>query len=282
LIGARASEPVRRAVAVAPEPDAPGNYVARRYTRAGGVVGLSWDLTRQLTLLGGLRAERLRTDGALGAGAYLHDGTSWLTTAGLGLQLDTRSDPVLPWSGDLAVVYVEAGGAATGSDYEEARLRARWQHYVPLAGDRHVLSFAVGGEVVLGDDPAGIDLLYTSDLSQLLPPRPLELTVSTQRPLDLLGENSAAPRLGTAGGVVALEYRYRLFRRTRLVYGGDLFVGAGLYGLRGEAPACPAGEPCDLDADRVLDLTFDLGLRLDTEIGIFELSLGNAIGRLPL
>ena len=30
------------------------------------------------------------------------------------------------------------------------------------------------------------------------------------------------------------------------------------------------------------DLTANLGIRLDTQIGVFELSLGNGLGRLPL
>ena len=73
--------------------------------------------------------------------------------------------------------------------------------------------------------------------------------------------------------MVDAEYSYRLIHRTRRVYGGDLFASVGLLGvgtLRGAAPALP------------LAVTFNVGLRLDTEIGVFELSLGNGLGRVPL
>ena len=52
---------------------------------------------------------------------------------------------------------------------------------------------------------------------------------------------------------------------------GDLFIRVGAYALGSRVPFSAP-----------VDLTFNLGLRLDTFIGVFELSLGNALGRLPL
>jgi hypothetical protein len=70
-----------------------------------------------------------------------------------------------------------------------------------------------------------------------------------------------------------------LFRNRRLVYGGDLFVGAGLWALANADDL----RVRDRDALRALpiDLLLDIGLRLDTEVGIFELSLANGLGRVP-
>jgi hypothetical protein len=55
-------------------------------------------------------------------------------------------------------------------------------------------------------------------------------------------------------------------------------VGAGIWGLaeRHPAPERRTG------AAFPVDLLLDAGLRVDTEIGVFELSFANALGRLPL
>jgi outer membrane protein assembly factor BamA len=266
----QANEGEERAAPTASPGDDPDNFVGFDYTRIGGKVGVSWELTRSVSLLADARLELIDADASrLG---YVQEGRSRLTTLAVGLERDTRSDPVLPDSGDSAYVDVESGGKATGSDYGYARVRARWQHWWPVRGDVHVLSLAARGAVVFGDAP-GFDLVYVSELDRLLPPRPLDLSVSTQAPFDLLRQDSRAPRLGDLGGVVELEYRYRLFRRTRTVYGGDLFVGAGVFGLQNRREG---------RADYAVDLSFDLGVRLDTEVGIFEISFANALGRLPL
>jgi hypothetical protein len=62
------------------------------------------------------------------------------------------------------------------------------------------------------------------------------------------------------------------------VFGGDLFVGAGLWSLaeRRRLRDRPLADALSID------LLVDVGLRLDSEIGIFELSLANALGRMPL
>jgi outer membrane protein assembly factor BamA len=265
-----ANEGEERAVETASPADDPDNYLGFGYDRAGGKLGFSWEPTRSVSLLADLRFEHVEADAS--RRTYLEAGTSNVATVAIGVERDTRSDPVLPQTGDHAYLDFEAGGRATGSDYHYARLRGRWQHWWPLAGERHTLSLAARGGIVFGRPP-GFDLIYVSELDRLLPPRPLDLSVSTQRPLDLLGGNSAAPRLGSAGGVAEVEYRYRLFRRTQRVYGGDLFVAAGVFGLRNDLADY---------ADHAVDLSFDVGVRLDTEVGIFEISFANALGRLPL
>jgi outer membrane protein insertion porin family len=270
LLYDRASEPEERAVRVAAPADDPANFVALDYTRVGGSAGVTWEPTRRVSLLADVRLEFI--DSAPSRRTWLETGKSRLASLSVASERDTRSDPVLPERGDYAYLGLEAAGVATGSDYTFARLHARWQHWWPVASEGHVLSLAAGGGVIFGR-PAGFDYISVSDLDRLLPPRALDLAVSTQAPLDVFGQSSAAPRQGTLGGLVEAEYRYRLFRRTRLVYGGDLFLGAGVFGLRHDR---------DGYDDYALDLTFDVGVRLDTEIGIFEVSFANALGRLPL
>ena len=135
------------------------------------------------------------------------------------------------------------------------------------------------GGIILGDAPL-FDRLHVGDLNRMVTPRALGLVMSTAPPLDVFGNSSDELTYGEVGGVAEVQYSYRLFRDRFKVYGGDLFVGAGVWAL---------AERADLDVrDRPLsdalpvDLMLDIGLRLDTEIGIFELSLANALGRVPL
>ena len=62
------------------------------------------------------------------------------------------------------------------------------------------------------------------------------------------------------------------------MYGGDFFVGAGVWGLA-------ETEDVQLRDASVwnslpIDLYIDAGVRIDTDFGIFELTGANALGRL--
>jgi hypothetical protein len=115
------------------------------------------------------------------------------------------------------------------------------------------------------------DRFYVGDLNRLMTPRAHGLVLSTRPPFDLLATGADEFSYGDLAALAELQYAYRLFRRRGPIYGGDLWVGAGVLGL------------ADRDADvGAADLGFDVGVRLDTEIGIFELTIGNGLGRLPL
>jgi hypothetical protein len=132
---------------------------------------------------------------------------------------------------------------------------------------------------VIGDAPR-FDRIYISDVDHMLTPRALGLVLSTAAPLGILGTRGDKPSYGDLGGSATLEYAARLFRGSGKdrVYGGDLFVGAGLWGL---------AETSDLQARDTglwkalpVDVYVDAGVRIDTEIGVFELTVSNALGRL--
>jgi hypothetical protein len=143
----------------------------------------------------------------------------------------------------------------------------------------HVLSIHLTGGVVLGDAPL-FDRFHVGDLNRLVTPRALGLTVSTTPARDVFGTAADDIYYGEVGGVAELQYSYRLFRSSRFVYGGDLFAGAGLWALANAG----ALRVRDRAARKALpiDILLDIGLRLDTEVGIFELSLANGLGRVPL
>jgi outer membrane protein insertion porin family len=235
------------------------------YRRVGGSGGLSYDLSARTYLSADVRVEGVHVKSIAPPG--LQAGDSKLVTFALGLDYDTRSDPILPADGQRLVAVAQAGGAATGSDYDEVKLHLRWEGWREVER-RHVLSLHLDFGLVAGGAPL-FDRFYVGDINPLLPDRKLDLVVSTRPTFDLLGRNAAGVRYGDVEVQSALEYAYQLFRGKKTVYGGDLFLGVGIFAL---------GTRDDLRPD----LWLNAGLRLDTALGIIEISVANFAGRLPL
>src|SRR5262249_60955715 len=143
----------------------------------------------------------------------------------------------------------------------------RWEGWRELAR-RHVLSLHLDFGLVAGGAPL-FDRSYTGDINALLPDRKLDLVVSTRPTFDLLGRNAGSVRYGDIEVQSAIEYAYQLFRGKKTIYGGDLYLGVGVFAL---------GTRQDLRPD----LWLNAGLRVDTAIGVVELSVGNLVSRLPL
>lgn len=261
------------------------------YRRFGVRVGAIYDVSALTRLSMGLRAEaidaalpvaptRVLADGsAVAVDLHLDPGASRVITAGFGFDRDTRPDPILPHAGGHLMLSAELGGALLGGSYDFATLFGSYEHYWPLAGDRQAIGLKIAGGVVVGDAPR-FDRIHIADVDRMLTPRALGLVLSTAAPLSILGTRSDKPTYGDVGGIATVEYAFQLFRGTgnRRVYGGDLFFGAGLWGLaeRADLRARDTG----LTAALPIDVFLDAGVRLDTDIGTFELTIANALGRL--
>jgi outer membrane protein insertion porin family len=280
---ADASEPYR--IAGDPSDGSADNFAAFDYKRVGGRAGATintgaFDRLTALVRFDAVRANlpdaptRTLPDGrVIDVDLLLEDGESRVATAGLLFERDTRPDPILPYAGDHLLLLAEVGAGPLGSSYDFTSILGRYERWWQLA-PRHVAGHVVAG-AVLGDAPL-FDRLHVGDIDRMVSPRALGLVVSTTPPFDFFGTGSDEITYGELGGLVEAQYAFRLFRSRKAVYGGDLFVGAGLWTLH-------ATRDLGYDApDFPVDLLLDAGLRLDTEIGIFELSLANALGRVPL
>ncbi|MBV8761995.1 MAG: BamA/TamA family outer membrane protein [Deltaproteobacteria bacterium] len=269
----------------------PAEFNAFPYRRFGGRWGVTYDITTLARLSAGYRLEEVDTalpvaptqtlpgGEVVGVDLHLRPGESRIATAQLGFDRDTRPDPILPHSGGRITATAEIGSGVLGGSYDFLTVFARYEHWWPLRDERHTIGMRIAGGVVIGDADR-FDRIHISDVDQLLTPRAMGLVLSNAAPLDILGTRSDKPSYGDLGGTATLEYAGRLFRGfgTKRVYGGDWFVGAGLWGL---------AEAQDLrQRDRALwsampiDVIADAGVRIDTELGVFELTLGNALGRL--
>ncbi len=261
------------------------------YRRIGARGGVTYDVTALSRLSAGMRAESIvadlpvaptleRPDGRLSAiDLHLEPGESRVVSGSITFDRDTRPDPILPHAGGHITVSAELGSSLLGGSYEFATLFGRYEHYWPLLGGKHVIGFKLAGGVVIGGAPQ-FDRIHIADVNRMLTPRAFGLVLSAAAPLDILGTRADKPTYGDLGGSANLEYAFELFRGSgkKRVYGGDLFFGAGLWGL-GEQSDLRARDASLYDA-LPIDIYVDAGVRIDTDVGVFEVTIANALGRL--
>ncbi len=267
---------------------APEELQAFPYRRFGWRGGLTYDVTGLTRVSGGLRLEEISADLPLAPTQVLDDGrvvgvdlhleprTSTVTTLNAVFDRDTRPDPILSHSGSHIAVGAEI--SAPFSDYQFGSLYGRFDKFWPRKNEKHAIGLKIAGGVVIGNAPR-FDRIHIADVDRMLTPRALGLVLSTAAPLEILQTRPDKPTYGDIGGSVTLEYAITLWRGPgkKRVYGSDIFFGVGLWGL---------AEMKDLKTrDRALydslpiDMYVDAGIRLDTDIGIFELTVANALGR---
>jgi hypothetical protein len=270
----------------ADDPD-PGRFTAANTRRAGGVVGAAKTLTRALRLGLDVRGEsvdarlppqriQVLPDGALVPIDFkIAAGGSQVITVALTLDWDTRSDPILPRSGSRVVASVETGGPVIGSSYTYAKALVQASLYTKMPRG-HALGFHLLGGAIAGDAPY-FDQFYVGDLNLLLPRRAMGMSFSTLPSRNFLDDAIASHRYDDYAARVLIEYAIPIWRRRGVVYGGDFFAAAGLFGMASEGDLSPPG---GLTWSKLpIDLTGDVGLRLDTYVGIFTISIANALSR---
>jgi outer membrane protein insertion porin family len=206
----------------------------------------------------------------------IREGESRVASLTALLDLDTRSDPVLPARGRRISMSVEAAMPVLGSSYSYAKGIVQGSFYFPAFRD-HVVALHAFAGAILGEAPY-FNQFFVGDLNFLLPPRALGLNFATQPSRDFLENSVAGRRYEPFAARALLEYAVPLWRRRGFIYRGDAFAAFGAFALAGledlrsrDAPALES---------MPLDLTADLGVKLDTYIGIFTVSVANVLGRI--
>ena len=270
----------------------PSDFVALRIRRAGGVLGIGRTLTRSARLFLDFREEGIAADypdtrttlaspGKTGTPTPIdfgaESGFSRVGSLTATLDYDSRSDPLVPRAGTHVVLSVEAASDDLGSSYNYLKLLVQGEVYRPV-WRHHVVGLHLLAGEIFGSAPI-FDRFFVGDLDLFLPPRALGLNFSTEPPHNWLGSGITAHRFENMAARVLVEYSIPVWRRHRMVYSGDFFVAFGAFGL-GDRNALRTPGASGLAAWPV-SITGDLGLRLDTYIGVFTLSFANALGRLP-
>lgn len=267
------------------------DYAVLRYRRFGGALGAGHDVGHTGQLFVHYRLEKIDVATPLAASHtrgfdivpieyHLAPGGSVLSSVRTTFVHDTRNVPVLTTSGEHLVLGVDAGLLPLGSSYAYTKMEAHGTTFHEYRSG-HVLALRAFLGGVFGDAPL-FERYYVGDFSDLLPDRVLELNVDRRPAPNFFRTAIAEVRYGTYAAKVSAEYRIPVYRGTRSVYGVDFFSSVGLYSVANPRDIqMPARGYRGLSVVPI-DLTFNAGLRFDTQAGAVALGLSSFLGFLPV
>jgi outer membrane protein assembly factor BamA len=266
------------------------DYAVVAYKRFGATIGTGHALTltssigleyhlEQITATVPTAASHLRGQTREPIDFSIRPGKSVLSTLRASLTYDTRDMPFLTKRGWLATAAITAGVPPLGSDYGYARVELSASRWWSLPW-KHVIraSIFAGG---IGGSPPFFEKFYVGDFTDLLPDRVLDLAPDRRQPPNLLNTDIIEVRYGDFAGKLDVEYRVPVYAGRRAIYGIDLFASTGLWGVAGRRDLTdpPSGYT---GFRRVpIDLTYNLGLRVDTALGGASIAFSNLLGLIP-
>jgi outer membrane protein assembly factor BamA len=266
------------------------DFAVAQYKRFGGRLSFGHDLGVSTQLFLEYRLEKI--DAALPAAAsdtrgldvepidfMLLPGSSVLSTLHSRVVNDTRDDPFLTTRGHRVLAALDVALAPFGSDYAYAKLVVRASQWFPLPWG-HVVALDAFAGTIFGNAPL-FERFYVGDLSDLLPDRVLDLNFDRRPAPNFLDTDVVQIRYGNYAAKLDAEYRIPLYRGTRSIYGIDLFGSFGLYGIANQADITDPAPGYHGFRTVPIDLTFNGGLRVDTQAGGFVFGIANLIGLIP-
>jgi len=270
----------------ADDDDDAGRFVATRVRRIGGVLtaglmlpvnfhaSVAFRQEQDSAVLPGLALQTLPDGRTTPIQFMILDGASRVGSATVNLDFDNRSDPVLPRSGARAHLSAEIASSLLGSSYTYVKGVAEGSVYFKMPRG-HALGLHLFGGAISGGAPY-FDRFFIGDLDLLLPRRALGINFSTQAPPNFLGTAIVHHRYDNYAARLLVEYAMPIWRRRGLVYGGDAFLAVGVLGMASGGDFTGPGSGF---SGVPIDLTGDVGLRLDTYVGVFTISIANALSR---
>ncbi len=205
----------------------------------------------------------------------INRGTSLVSALQLGLVFDERDNNALPTRGTYANVQTMFASRIFGSSYEFLRIQALVQHHIPLPHGS--LRLGILGGLVFGKPPF-VYKFYHSDLSDLVPSRVLDLNLDRRGTPNLLGTAIQSMRHEEIAIRADVEYSIELARGDDWLHSFHLYVNVGVYSLMRREEAYQRTPAYSGASAFPIDLTFDVGFRADTEVGLFQFGLSNVIG----
>jgi outer membrane protein insertion porin family len=275
-----------------PAQDETSNSAIVDYTRFGGSLGVGRDLSVSTQFWLHYRLESLNATYPYEA-SHLRGfeiepidfdiirGRSVLSTLRGTLQVDTRDHPFLPTRGSFVTVTTEVGLLPTGRDYDYARVDVQASRWFRLPWQDHVLRLSAFAGAITGDAPF-FEQYYVGDFSDFLPDRVLGVSFDHRAPKNFLGTQIAEVRYGKYAFDANAEYRIPLYRGRHTVFGIDFFGSGGLYSVASDRDFTHPPGAYSGFARFPLDLTANLGFRMDTSAGGFVFAFSNVLGFLPV
>jgi outer membrane protein assembly factor BamA len=266
------------------------DYAVVAYRRFGGTLGTGHDLTVSTQFSLDYHLEQIdATVPTVASHLFgttrepiefsILGGKSVLSSLRAVISHDTRDYPFLTKRGTLASVSLSAGLMPLGSDYGFARMEANLRHWWQLPW-KHVIRAEAFVGFIAGNAPF-FEKFYVGDFTDLLPDRVLSLAPDRRQPPNWLGNDIIEVRYGEFAARIEGEYRVPLYAGRDAVYGVDLFGTTGLYSIATRRMFTDPPSGYEGAARVPLDLTFNLGVRVDTKVGGISLAFSNLLGLLP-
>jgi outer membrane protein assembly factor BamA len=273
------------------DPKPTQDFAVLQYKRFGARLGFGHDLGVTSRIFFDYRLEKIDADVPAAATDYrgldvepidfmLIGGSSVLSTLRTTVVDDTRDGPILPTRGHLLTASVDASLTPLGSEYPYAKVVAHASHWLELPWG-HVLGLDafVGG--IFGNAPL-FERFYVGDLTDLLPDRVLDLNFDRRPAPNYLNTDIVEIRYGNYAAKLDAEYRVPIYRGTRSIYGVDLFGSFGVFGLANDQDFVDRPRGYKGFSGVPIGLTFNAGMRVDTQVGGFVIGLSNLIGLIPV
>ncbi len=267
------------------------SYAVLDYSRFGGTFGVGRDLSTSTQLWLYYRLETIeartprsasenRGNGAEPIQFDIREGRSVLSTVRATLQLDTRDHPFLPTNGWYVSTWGELSLAPFGSDYDYQRFDVSASKWWRLNNSNHALKLQLFAGAENGAVPL-FEQYYIGDFTDFRSPRMLGLNFERRPPPAIFGGIIKEQRYGQYAAKVGLEYRIPVYRGSRSVFGIDLFLSTGLWSLIQREDLYRMPRNYTGTAQVPLDLTANVGFRMDTAAGGLTFAFSNILGFIP-
>jgi outer membrane protein assembly factor BamA len=267
------------------------DYAIVDYQRFGGAIGVGRDLGVPTQAWLHYRLETIDANYPRSASHYRGSdlepidfdvirGQSLLSTVKASLQHDTRDHPFLPTRGWHVVTGVELALLPGSLDYDFQKVEIRAARWWRLPWKQHVLELQVFGGAIAGNAPF-FDQFHVGDFSDFRPDRVLGMNFDRRPPPNVLDTEIAEERYGEFAASLTAEYRIPLYRGRRSIYGIDVYASGGVWGVADQDSIADPPTGYSGFARIPIDLTANLGFRVDTSAGGFTLSFANALSFLP-
>jgi outer membrane protein insertion porin family len=267
------------------------DYAVLPYKRFGARVGFGHDLGVSSQIFFDYRLEKIDAQVPIDASDHrgldvepidfmLIGGSSVLSTLRTTVVHDTRDEPILPTRGHFLTASADASLTPLGSEYPYAKLVAHASQWIELPWG-HVLGLDAFAGAIFGNAPL-FERFYVGDLTDLLPDRVLDLNFDRRPAPNYLNTDIVEIRYGNYAAKLDAEYRVPLYRGMRSIYGVDLFGSFGVFGLANDQDFVDRARGYQGFGSVPIGLTFNAGLRIDTQVGGFMIGLSNLIGLIPV
>jgi outer membrane protein assembly factor BamA len=262
-----------------------------KYTRFGGSVGAGHDLSVATQLWFDVRIEKIRAEVPIAASHLrgldrepipfgIINGDSILSTLRTALSYDSRDEPILPTRGWYISLTGDTAFTPAGGDYGYTKVQLKLSRWWKMPWD-HVVRLQLDYGGITGNAPF-FEKFYVGDFTDLLPDRVLDLTFDRRNAPNYLDTDIIEVRYGDYALKLQGEYRIPLYHGHRSVYGVDLFGAAGIYGVASARDITDPPSGYHGFGKVPVDLTFNLGLRIDTSAGGFVFAFSNLLGLFPV